>query len=589
MRPPLRLAALSVLLLNACYPPGDGKAPPLDEIYFPTGVALDGSWQFDGDAAPKYLYVANSDFDLQYRSSSLISYDLEKLSKLVPRSCNTDDDCQDLGMICDAWANPSLPQAAPGESRANSYFCVSNSSPVEPCGAFGELDAAYQVLTPGRCNSIDPLHPQDGSQSLKVDSVGIGAFATDVLWRPNCENKADDVDCVRDPDAPSRLFIPVRGDSTLHWIDVLKSDDPVREGHFDCGANNGDEDGCDGLHRAGDSGDDNLYDLTQPPEPFGLDATDDAEFVAVTNQTTGTVSLYHNSAGDGPELVSIASGLPLAPIGVATIPRPKFNDDADRARYAPSFLVSYRNAAEIDLLRVREDAPYLSSDTSREPYTRYVLRRVGSVPVNANSLNFDQRGIAIDDSQRQAEYAVCQESKEACTGASNDCVAAYVQCLKTVHQPSVYAASRAPASMLLGALTTDLNFVSGTSELPSFTDSLPLSFGPSRVVVGKVRVPGTKFLDGHGGSFDLASRVFIVCFDSRRIFVYDPERRAIEAIVNTGRGPHALAVDEMRGLAYVGHFTDSYLGVISLDLRFPKSYAAIVASVGTPKAPRSSK
>ncbi|HEX2672492.1 MAG TPA: hypothetical protein VHM25_16535, partial [Polyangiaceae bacterium] len=60
-------------------------------------------------------------------------------------------------------------------------------------------------------------------------------------------------------------------------------------------------------------------------------------------------------------------------------------------------------------------------------------------------------------------------------------------------------------------------------------------------------------------------------------------------IVSTGRGPHALAVDSQRGLAYIAHFTDSYLGVISLDLRFPKTYAAIVASIGTPKAPRSSK
>ena len=70
MRPPSLLAALSVLLLNSCYPAGDGKAPPLEELYFPTGVALDGyskSVDAYGNAAPKYLYVANSDFDLQYR------------------------------------------------------------------------------------------------------------------------------------------------------------------------------------------------------------------------------------------------------------------------------------------------------------------------------------------------------------------------------------------------------------------------------------------------------------------------------------------------------------------------------------------
>jgi hypothetical protein len=83
--------------------------------------------------------------------------------------------------------------------------------------------------------------------------------------------------------------------------------------------------------------------------------------------------------------------------------------------------------------------------------------------------------------------------------------------------------------------------------------------------------------------------VFVVCFDSRRIFVYDPKRRLIDAIISTGRGPYALALDGVRGLAYLGHFTDSYLGVVSLDQRFPQTYATIVASIGAPKAPRSSK
>src|SRR3954470_2082286 len=96
MRPLSRLAALSALLLNACYPPGDGKAPPLEELYFPTGLALDRNSTSAIDeykGAPRYLYVANSDFDLQYRAASVISYDLDLVRKVVPRSCNTTADC----------------------------------------------------------------------------------------------------------------------------------------------------------------------------------------------------------------------------------------------------------------------------------------------------------------------------------------------------------------------------------------------------------------------------------------------------------------------------------------------------------------
>jgi DNA-binding beta-propeller fold protein YncE len=108
------------------------------------------------------------------------------------------------------------------------------------------------------------------------------------------------------------------------------------------------------------------------------------------------------------------------------------------------------------------------------------------------------------------------------------------------------------------------------------------------VKVAPSSVTGTTKHDS-AGPYDLERRVFVICFDSRRIFVYDPKRHVFDPTVATGRGPHALAVDSARGLAYLGHFTDSYLGVISLDQRFPKTYATIVASIGAPKAPRTSK
>jgi hypothetical protein len=85
------------------------------------------------------------------------------------------------------------------------------------------------------------------------------------------------------------------------------------------------------------------------------------------------------------------------------------------------------------------------------------------------------------------------------------------------------------------------------------------------------------------------TRVFVVCFDSRRIFVYDPKRSRFETEIFTGRGPHAVAVDTARSLLYVGHFTDSFIGVFSLDLSSPATYGTMLGTLGTPKAPRSSK
>jgi DNA-binding beta-propeller fold protein YncE len=91
------------------------------------------------------------------------------------------------------------------------------------------------------------------------------------------------------------------------------------------------------------------------------------------------------------------------------------------------------------------------------------------------------------------------------------------------------------------------------------------------------------------GSRVLEPRVFAVCFDSERIFVYDPARRRLETEIATGRGPHAIAIDPEHGLLYVAHFTDSYIGVVSIDRRHPMTYGKTLASIGQPTPPRTSK
>ena len=90
-------------------------------------------------------------------------------------------------------------------------------------------------------------------------------------------------------------------------------------------------------------------------------------------------------------------------------------------------------------------------------------------------------------------------------------------------------------------------------------------------------------------------RVFAAAFDSRLVFSYDPEARRVDATIRTGRGPHALAFDtqldgdDVHAYLFVGHFTDSYLGVVDLDLRRPDTFGTLFASVGTPTPPRESR
>ncbi len=158
----------------------------------------------------------------------------------------------------------------------------------------------------------------------------------------------------------------------------------------------------------------------------------------------------------------------------------------------------------------------------------------------------------------------------------------------------VYIANRAPASLLLARLETvvvesedDSGIVRDSSAYDELViyDTIPLAFGASKVALGQVIEP-----DG-----SLGLRVFAVAFDSRFVFSYDPEQHRIDAVIRTGRGPHAIAFDtSQNGSApysylYIGHFTDSYVGVVDLDMRRPATFGSLVATIGVPNPPRESK
>jgi hypothetical protein len=519
-------------LLAGCYSAGDGVSPPTDRVYFPVGLALTNE--------AKYLAVVNSDFDLQYNAGTLLTLDVGALqSEWVPAPCNVDSDCA-AESVCDSPKPDS-------SGREYSYTCVAADT-ADPCRGLGLRDPAERLLFPGRCNYIDPTRDR-----VLTDSAEIGAFATDAVF-------------VSHPDGEERgrLFIPVRGDATVHWADITPT------GEIECGKEFNAHGACDDAHRAGDDPDhENTRELRLSPEPFGIAVDPQGKAVAVTNQTSGRVSLFSNSwQADGLlKLEFEVTGLASRPMSVAALPTPKLADVAGED-YSPGFLVTFRNSPEVDLIRYFSDA----GANPERPYAS----RANLAPITVNSIGSDSRGIAIDDSLRRAAEDDCAKQ-----GLE---LAAYITCLRRVASTSldVFIASRAPSSLLVGKTTPAENALQST-ELPAFYDTVSLSQGPSRVVTGRVRD-----IDPDG-QVVLEPRVFVSCFDSRRVFVYDPVRRRIDVEIATGRGPHALAVDEVHGWLFVGHFTDSFIGVVSLDRRFSHTYGKMLATVGEPSAPRASK
>lgn len=542
---------LAIPSASGCFSTGEGVDPPEERIYFPVGLALD-------DRAEN-LVVLSSDYDLQYNAGTLQVLrlaDEDGVRALLPKPCRTDAHCA-ATQRCDV-------EPTPENGGIRSWFCVDREGPHagRPCGVVGERSREDQLLYPGRCQAIEPTRPPAGP-SLIASAVEVGAFGTDVVFRKNPNEEAG-----------GRIFFPVRGDATLHWADLSA------DGQVECGqrANRG---ACDDRHRVGDDPDEeNTRDLRLAPEPFAIDASPDGRAIVVTHQTGDSVALFTNDwSNRGPELQFALHGLARRPVGVAALSPPAIVEESGGS-YSPGFLISFRAAAQVNLVRYVAD----EGASTRRPY----LAAAGASPILLNSIGTDSRGIAVDASERQAAEVECYDaagcapgSCDALDGASR---AELLACLEraAAFGFDVYVANRTPETLLIGRATPAVNALF-TTELPSFYDSIPLPLGPSRVLVGDVIV------GGEAPDLQLERRVFVVCFDARRIVIYDPKQRRIEHEIETGRGPHAVAVDARHGLLFVGHFTDSFVGVVSVDRRFPETYGTMIGTIGTPTPPRASK
>lgn len=534
---PLALALLVVAGQPSCFTSAEGRRPDGSELYYPTGLVV--------SPGGTTLYVANSDFDLRFSGGSVQALDLAALRSAIRP-------------IADALAD-----------RAGA---------AEACTRAGRGLNDNPWLVPGPCQPFE-VRPWVRSSAL------IGAFASGLLL-------------VHRQDASgargARLFVPVRGDPSITYLDV-DDDRPADDGtvptpsfRLDCRA---DETGaCGILHRLGQDRERTLRGIQLPADPVGIAASDDGVAVVSAHQTQRAASLVINDWDAVPWLSYFTSSLPTGPTEVAGIPTPALvaaaRDDAEALgyefQYREGFLVTFRAAAEVDLLHYVPD----SGAVPPRPF----LVRAGVTGITANVSNFDSRGIAILDTERRACERSCGPDPD--LGCLWGCAEVPLQ---------VFAANRAPASLLIGELTTVVDTTtvevagetaprvvpSGISETLWFYDSVPLAIGASRVEVGSVI----------GADGTPEPRVFAACFDSRVLFVFDPERSRIETTIRTGRGPHDFAVDtgvradtgEPYSYLYVGHFTDSYIGVVDLDLRRPATYGQVFATVGTPRSPEEAK
>jgi len=522
---------LGLLGFAGCFKPDDGREPPLDRIYFPTGLALSP----DSDR----LYVANSDWDLQFNAGSVQVYDAAALRQLLPRSCKDDADCSGPNERCD-----TAPAADATEfGTSGTYWCV-DAETGDPCRGLGVQSPGKRLTEPGLCGSLD-----NRSSGLLLDSVSIASFATDLIYRPNPLG------------AGGRLFLPTRSDATLIWIDVPSGTTNLTGPELECGQNSGRK--CDANHRRGDGSNERAPNGDAlPVEPYGIGASIDGTAIVVSHQTEGEVSLFTNDweRGDsGPELAFILRELAPRPVSVAAIPMPaiaQLDRQAGGSRvlgYQPGFWVTSRGTPFVQLVR------YFDAVDSPDGYPFLSGAFVDRLTTSATS---DVRGMAVDDSRRTACETACDPADLACLEA---CAGIALE---------VYLANRTPGSILIGN-TTSVRRGELSNDRLQVSNLMPIEDGPSRAVMGHV-------LDEQGLP---QRRVFVPSFDSSVVTIYDPDAHTISARVHAGRGPTAVVVDDAHAIAYVAHFTDSYVGVIDLDTRHA-AFGTLILALGKPTEPR---
>lgn len=537
-------AVWGALFTSACFSPGDGVEPPLDSLYFPVGVALG----VGGDR----LYVANSDSDLRYNGGTVVVLDAEKIRGYLPVWCASDDDCTDR--------RTNRCKRAEGDEGAGLGVCVDSDGSW--CGELDTQSPSQQFIAPGLCEPLDVA-----KHELVLGGVKTAPFSTDIRYTTFIDGKGR---------RRGRLFLPVRGDASLHWMDV--ETEPGEGPVIDCGQT-APTYACDEQHRAGnEEAERSVAGAILPPEPSGIGVSADGRVIVVPfvvgPATPGKVALFVN--GDrGPRLEQVIEERGINPMAAAPIPvsryQQRFGEGADALG---QFLFTFSH--------VREAVPYvelLRAWPASPSGTNAFLQPAGRSVLTPSSNGRDSRGIAVDTFARDACESSCAcDEMEQDAGSETD-VDACRSCLQECASVPVgaYVAHRTPPSLLIGQTQRDES-TGLAGDLPSFVASEPLRGGPSRITTSSV-------INRHG---EREPRVFVLSYDSGLLSLYNPRSGETEAHISVGRGPQGLTVDPERGLLYLAHFTDSFVSIVDIDQRH-STYAKVLLNVGVPVAPVSAQ
>jgi hypothetical protein len=337
-------------------------------------------------------------------------------------------------------------------------------------------------------------------------SVRINPFATAAMLRRDMGG------------APARLYITVRGDGTLTFLDT-------NEEHLQCGQQQ-DSDLCGDEHRVGQVPT-APRNLTLPPLPVTLWVDEQDPFIVVVHQEAprARASLFFDPfvAGSSPQLVHYLND--LSPNLNAVVRAPVSTDGDAGADADPHFFVFSRSEPTVNQVRVRPDA-----QNSYLYRSRLDLVTDLALDVGIRAVVRDPR----DDVHRL--YATARPS-----GAA---------------PPTGIPTS--PEQLIAFDVSDPDNVrVENVMSLPT---------GPSNLVL----VPGTA---------EAPILAYTVSYDARKLYVIDVDHwREIDEI-RTNRGPHWPVYDPTRGYLYLVDFSAMVVEVVDVDPTRP-TFDHVIFTIG---------
>lgn len=579
------LAAGALVSLGACNLENPGTTQPEGVLTYPIALAFSSSSDtttIGNEPAPKYLYVANTNYDVRYNGASVQAYDLEKLAdRLTRNSCfqrpdvpaldggadldagddlDADLDAGDAGQL-DAGMDAELDAGDAGGPAAD-------PDAGDAAGMDAELDAGELDASDGATDAAlpDGAGADTGTPIAAVDAGPRDVIPKDALRGRLCDGRRTPLDpldagsgdprdetvcCFGDKDVmdemraseisidsfangmdrfamPSGdrdfLFVSVRSRNKLLYIEA----DP-RTGVLSCG-------GSGRCERGPDLDTESLADEDTKFAPqsaavasgsfdaLGIDDVDEYEGFVATAHSLGQVSLFGVTDTGRPELLDVVTATAQRAVALHI-------DPPTRLLYAGAVLGT--TVARIGARR-SPVAPNLPT-----PY--------GAPPLNIAGLSGanDVRDVLVDERPR----------------AEDEPLRAYA--LIRGGQSSNFLQS--VAFLTLDPRTPDGVFARGV-------EAVRVGLGPSKLVQATIR-------DRH--------LLFASCYDAGEIHVIDADKRQTVTVIRDVLGPFDMKIDQGRLLMYVTDFRTSSLRVVDLHGLATRSTRppVVIATIGVPTAP----